>query len=235
MAYKSWSPLWSVIVDSSLWDEPDWIVKIFVTMLAKKDSDHIYRGTAYQLHKDSRKTEVEVLEALKVLSSPDTLRQEAQPYEGRRVKAVPEGWLILNGEVYRDMVATEMRRRSNARAQEKFRKKQKLAQQYPVSGAPLAGERAFVSTADREGMAAADADFDRHQINGEALVKAMVRVETAEAGKLGRELAGDIQREQVPETVAERLTRLGQEDLARRGVVIQPKSDLERPNCDDGK
>lgn len=166
MSYKSWTPLWSVIVDSSLWDEPDWIVKIFVTMLAKKDSDHIYRGTAYQLHKDSRKTETEVLEALKVLSSPDRLREEPQPYEGRRVKAVPEGWLILNGEAYRDMVAVEMRRRSNARAQEKFRQKKKLAAQFPVSGAPSPGERQYDQISRREGPEAADAHLDRSQNGG---------------------------------------------------------------------
>jgi hypothetical protein len=153
-------------VDSSLWDEPDWIVKIFVTMLAKKDADHIYRGTAYQLHKDSRKTEVEVLEALKVLSSPDRLRKEPQPYEGRRVKAVPEGWLILNGEAYRDMVAIEMRRRSNARAQEKWRQKQKLAREYPGSGVPQPGENSYVKTVENEGVSAADAQMDAAQSNG---------------------------------------------------------------------
>lgn len=122
---KSWTPLWSTVVGSSLWDEPDWVMKVFLTMLALKDYDNIVRLTAYQLGRESRKTEQEVLDALKILSSPDSKRVEAQPYDGRRIKAVEEGWLILNGEKYRAMVQLEMKRARNRRAQAKFREKKK--------------------------------------------------------------------------------------------------------------
>jgi hypothetical protein len=122
---SGWAPLWSGIVDSSIWDEDDQTVKVFLTMLALKDSDHVYRGDAYKLSRQSRKTEVEVLEALKVLASPDSRKISQQPFEGRRIRAVEDGWLILNGEKYKTLVRKEMQRMRNARAQANWRAKQK--------------------------------------------------------------------------------------------------------------
>ena len=137
----TWSPLWSSIVDSSLWVEPDYVIKVFLTMLALKDSDHVYRGTAFRLSKRANKTENEVLDALRVLSSPDQRRQESQEFEGRRIQAVEDGWLILNGEKYREKVRKEMTRLRNARSQQAFRDRQKI----PKNGTPLPGERAYVN------------------------------------------------------------------------------------------
>lgn len=122
---NTWAPLWSGIVESSIWDEPDFIVKVFLTMLAIKDSDHVVRKTAYQISKISRKSESEVLEALKVLSSPDSIRIEPQDHEGRRIKAVEDGWLIVNGEKYRTMISREMTRLRNQRSQAAWRERQK--------------------------------------------------------------------------------------------------------------
>lgn len=123
---RSWTPLWSMIVKSSLWREPDWVMKVFITMLALADQDDIYRGTAFNLADDSKKSEQEVLEALKVLSSPDTLRIEKQPFEGRRIQAVNDGWLILNRRKYRELLQLEMKRARDARAQATARAKKKL-------------------------------------------------------------------------------------------------------------
>jgi hypothetical protein len=113
-----------MIVDSSLWSEDDFICKIFITMLALKDSDDVCRLNAYQLAMRSHKTEKEVLEALKVLSSPDTLRVEPQPFESRRIQAVEDGWKILNGEKYREMVRDEMKKARWRRAKANQRRKQ---------------------------------------------------------------------------------------------------------------
>jgi plasmid stabilization system protein ParE len=117
--------LWSSIVDSSLWTEPDHVLKIFLTMLALKDADHVYRGTAFNLARRANKTEAEVLDALKVLASPDKTRVEAQPFEGRRIQMCEDGWKILNGEKYRQQVQDEMRKARWRRAQQKRRDKAK--------------------------------------------------------------------------------------------------------------
>lgn len=120
---NTWAPLWNGIVDSSIWREPDYVIKIFLTMMALKDSDHIVRLTAYQIGERAKKGEQEVLDALKILSSPDTKRIEKQDFDGRRIKAVEEGWLVLNGEKYRSMVRLEMKRAKNRRGQSAYRER----------------------------------------------------------------------------------------------------------------
>lgn len=142
---RTWCPLWSGIVHSSIWDEDDYVLKVFLTMLALKDSDHVYVGNAYSLHKQSKKTEEEVLHALKVLSSPDTKRKEKQPFDGRRIKAVEDGWLILNGEKYRSLISKEMTKARNRRSQAAWRERQNR------NGAPKTFAEQEAAKLDRQG------------------------------------------------------------------------------------
>lgn len=100
----TWTPLFSKMVDSPVWDLPDFICKIWVTMLVSKDSDHVVRLNAYALANRAKKTEKEVTDALAVLSAPDTKRIEPQLFEGRMIQKVEDGWLILNGQKYEDMM-----------------------------------------------------------------------------------------------------------------------------------
>lgn len=144
---NTWAPLWVGIVDSSIWDEEDYVCKVFITMMALKDADHVVRLNAYQLARRSRKTEAEVLDALKILSSPDEKRLEPQLYEGRRIKAVEDGWLVLNGEKYRAMVRDEMRKARNRRSQQAYRDRQKKT---PVGPGSAAYERALAAGATQE-------------------------------------------------------------------------------------
>jgi len=111
---NNWTPLWNIIVDSSLWEEEDWVCKVFITMLAIKDPDHVVRLTAYQIGKKANKSEAEVLKALEILSQPDKKRIEPQEFEGRRVKRVDGGWLMLNGKKYQEMVQDLIRQRQQA-------------------------------------------------------------------------------------------------------------------------
>jgi hypothetical protein len=122
---NTWTPLWSGIVDSSLWEEDGNVVKVFMTMIATKDSDHICRLDAYRIARKCHIDEIKVLEILKTLASPDTRRVSKQEHEGRRIQAVEDGWLILNGAKYRKMVSEEMRKARLRRAQATFREKQK--------------------------------------------------------------------------------------------------------------
>lgn len=131
-----YTPIFSKIVDSSLWCEPDFVVKVFLTMLAKKDGDNVVRGTAFNIAQWAKKTEQEVLKALKILSSPDTRRLEPQPFEGRRIEKVAEGWLLLNGEFYQNLMREINRRSYKARKQSEYRRRKK--------GMPLPGEKAAV-------------------------------------------------------------------------------------------
>lgn len=136
----SWSPLFSKIVDSSLWFEPDFVVKVFLTMIAKKDSDHVVRGNAFIIGSWSKKTEAETLEALNILAAPDTRRIEPQPYGGRRIEKVEDGWKILNGQMYEDLMRKLNRRVYKARKEREAREKKRgLKMKSPTS----ASERQF--------------------------------------------------------------------------------------------
>lgn len=135
---NTWAPVFSKIVDSSIWREPDCVVKIFITMLAKKDSDHVVRATAFMIGEWAKKTEKETLDALKVLSSPDTKRIEKQPFDGRRVEKVEDGWLILNGQTYEDLMRDVNRRNYKADwARNSRRKKREWPKNTPLPGQSL--------------------------------------------------------------------------------------------------
>lgn len=141
---NTWTPLWSGIVDSSLWEESGDVVKVFMTMMAAKDSDHICRLDAYRVAKKCHLDELQVLDILKILASPDKRRKSKQEFDGRRIKAVEDGWLILNGEKYRQMVSEEMRKARLRRAQTTYRikhKKLELLTTLPGEVATLALER----------------------------------------------------------------------------------------------
>ena len=138
----SWIPLTSGVIKSSLWAEEDWVIKIFLTMLADKGPGDIYTGTAFALAHDSRKTEEEVLSAWKILSGPDRLRQEEQADGGARIRRVEGGWLIINAAEYRKRMSEELKRYRNAKAQAAWRAKQAQIK----AGKPLPGESQFVKT-----------------------------------------------------------------------------------------
>ena len=135
---NTWTPIFSKIVDSSIWSEPDYVCKVFVTMLALKDSDQVVRHTAFALGRKcwpgDLQAEARVLDALNILSSPDKRRIEPQLHEGRRIQKVEGGWFILNGQQYEDMMRSINRRAYKAAKQAEYRAKSK----------PLNGEVAYV-------------------------------------------------------------------------------------------
>lgn len=135
--------------------EEDWVFKIWIALLLLKDSDFVVRSTPFQIAQRARKSEQQVLEALKILSSPDTKRIEKQAYDGRRIVAVEEGWLILNGDKYTALMKEEMKRAKNRRAQQAFRDRKK---------ARVAKENGADSTARSpdEGQARQDEVLRRH-------------------------------------------------------------------------
>jgi hypothetical protein len=117
---NSWAPLSDGIVDSSIWEEPDHVFRVFLGMMSLKGPDHVVRMDSYKLSRRLHMEHVVVLDALKILESPDN-RREGQEHEGRRLKAVEGGWFFLNGGVYRDQVQKIMKRARDARAQANWR------------------------------------------------------------------------------------------------------------------
>ena len=143
---NTWTPLFSKIVDSSVWAESYPVRALWVTMLALKDADQVVRYNAFGLARRANMEESEVLAALEVLSNPDKRRIEPQPHDGRRIAKVEGGWLILNGQAYEDMMRNLNRKAYKAKKQSEYRKR----------GKPLAGETAAVRAAANGDTATAD-------------------------------------------------------------------------------
>ena len=136
MGMNNYTPLFGQIVDSSLWEESLAVRILFVTMLAVQDWDHVVRVPDHHLKRKANITDEELLGGLSVLSSPDTKSSIPQPFEGRRIQRVNDGWLLLNGEKYQEMM-----RESNQRAKWARQKREQRMREKIVKGAvPLPGE-----------------------------------------------------------------------------------------------
>lgn len=145
---NSFAPIFTTMLDSSVWQEPYPVRLLWTAMLALKESDHVVRLNAFQLSRRANLTEQEVIDSLKVLSSPDNRRLEPQPFEGRRIKKTEDGWLILNGQRFEDLMRLISRRAYNARKQRDYRRHKKL---------PTKGEQEY-QRAEREGATTAELD-----------------------------------------------------------------------------
>jgi hypothetical protein len=107
---QSWTPLWSMIVTSTLWGESKEVKILFVTMMAMKDCYGKVTATTSGLSRAAVLTFDETVKALKVLESPDEKSDTRQEFEGRRIKRVDGGWVILNSDKYRGMISDIKRR-----------------------------------------------------------------------------------------------------------------------------
>jgi hypothetical protein len=93
--------LFSTITESSLWSESKDTRLLFVTMLAKADASGFVEASLPGLARVANLTMDETEAALTRLEGPDK-HSKSPDYEGRRVKRMDHGWLILNYQVYRE-------------------------------------------------------------------------------------------------------------------------------------
>lgn len=134
---KMWTPLWSEIVTSSIWEEDLATRVVWITMLAVMDWNGYVSGSVSSMKRLANlEDEKECERAIRVLESPDK-RSPGQPWEGRRVQRVEKGWLVLNHVKYREKIQTEYRRDYKADNAKKNRAKKK------VKG-PQSGETSYV-------------------------------------------------------------------------------------------
>ena len=147
-----WIPLFTSIVDSSLWEEPPHVRLMFLTLMFMKDQDdHIVREPLRRVAKVANLSEDKVEayrlaeEALRVLSEPDVRSLEPQEHEGRRIQWIEgKGWLVLNGEYYE-----RMRKELGARIRKTQLQRKRREQARKANGSgPLAGEALFEKTGE---------------------------------------------------------------------------------------
>ncbi len=93
-------------------------------MLAIKDRWHVVNASIPGLADAARISIKECQEALKVLSSPDEFSR-TQDFDGRRIKPCDGGWVILNGDLYRNKMNTDERREYQRIKQKEYRERNK--------------------------------------------------------------------------------------------------------------
>lgn len=124
MSLENWSPLFSSILDSSVWCPDKDVRLLWITMLAKKDADGVVMAALPGLARAAIMSVEECGKALVVLESPDP-HSRTSAFEGRRVEKVEGGWKVLNHEKYRDYVQVFNKRKKWAEAQQRKRLKAK--------------------------------------------------------------------------------------------------------------
>ena len=104
------------VLDSSLWIEPPTVVKVFLTMLAMCNPEGICEATAPGIARRAVLPLTSVRRALTRLEAPDPDDRSGVD-DGRRIRRVPGGYLVINYLAYRqkDHGAAERKRRQRAR------------------------------------------------------------------------------------------------------------------------
>lgn len=108
----SYAKLQSSIITSTVWAECDTTRIVWITMLALADRDGYVAASVPGLAHVARVAREAVEQALSTLLSPDQ-DSRCKDFEGRRIRAVDGGWILLNYPRIRDHRTDEDRREYN--------------------------------------------------------------------------------------------------------------------------
>lgn len=97
----TYAKLSSSIIYSTIWQEPDATLRVWITMLALKNHLGEVHASVPGLASAARKTIAEVETALATFMAPDPYSRTPD-HEGRRVEVIRGGWRLLNHALYRD-------------------------------------------------------------------------------------------------------------------------------------
>lgn len=124
----SYTKLSHSILTSTLWMENDATRLVWVTMLAMKDRHGEVMGSIPGLANVARVPVEACRSAIAKLLAPDPDSRTTN-HEGRRIEAVPGGWLVLNHEAYRDMDSDQDKKRKDAIRQQRARDRRKAEEE----------------------------------------------------------------------------------------------------------
>jgi hypothetical protein len=113
MAHMSgYTKLFSSILASTIWREPNEVRLVWITLLAMADKDGIAEGSVPGLADFARIPVEATREALARLSAPDP-DSRSQEQDGRRIEPVDGGWRLINHGKYRAKMGADERREYN--------------------------------------------------------------------------------------------------------------------------
>jgi len=115
-----YTKLFTEIIMSTVWREPNHVRLLWITMLALKDRWHVVNASIPGLADSARISMDECIEALTILSEPDEFSR-TKDFDGRRIETCDGGWIILNGEKYRNKMSLDERREYQRIKQKEYR------------------------------------------------------------------------------------------------------------------
>lgn len=104
-----YTKVFASMLDSTVWQLSKEARILWITMLLKKDRNQMVRAAVPGLAHAARLTPEETESALRELSRPDKWSQ-SKAHQGRRVIKTEDGYLIVNGAKYRQMLSAEERK-----------------------------------------------------------------------------------------------------------------------------
>lgn len=130
MSMSGYVVMFRSMLDSTIWEEDPDVRLTWLTMLFLKDQEQMVRfplrvvAKRVNLCGNREENYGRVKEAMEVLLSPDSRSGDHQEFDGRRVRAVGEHFMVLNGAKYDEMVKELWAR---ARKTQKQRARRELA------------------------------------------------------------------------------------------------------------
>lgn len=213
MAY---SKLFSSIVSSSLWSEPDSTRILFITLLALSDRNGIVYGSKSGLARIACIDPDDEDEAFANLTNPDPESGDLMrnpENQGRRIERVPEGFRIINFEYYRGLRNEDDRREQNREAQRRFKAKVSQGKPGSASISPVQPRSAHT-----EAEAEADSEAEKYNNNN------YLDVAERATGSAGKNFSGNGHGEAHPEPPADGPKRSKRRANVGSVVVVDEQS-----------
>ncbi len=110
----AFTKLFSSILDSTIWSEPDYVRILWITMLAMSDKYGEVSASIPGLARRAGITVEQTEDGIKRFMSPDQYSRTPD-FEGRRISVLENhgGWLLLNHGKYRALMSAEERKEYN--------------------------------------------------------------------------------------------------------------------------
>ena len=149
--------LFSEIVTSSIWSEDDKTRLVWITLLALVDNPKGEVPASIPGLANAARVSIKDCEkAVKILESPDEYSRTKE-HEGRRIKPIDGGWLIINYEKHRNREDSDPRKVADRERQRRHRAQ--MSRDSHVTSCDVASASASVSkSSSKEGGVGEDSD-----------------------------------------------------------------------------
>jgi hypothetical protein len=168
MTAMSHVKLFSTITDSSIWDQPDNVCKIWITMLAMADWHGCVFASLPGLANRARKTIPEVEKALEVFRAPDPYSR-TQEHEGRRIVDIDGGWMLLNYCKHREARNAEALRESKRDYAARRRSESKKVEARRTESKPVEESRTESNESRKNDSVSVVSDLDLPDLDPEGV------------------------------------------------------------------